>query len=195
MNVHRALALAQIALPVFPCRIDNKSPITKRGFYDASIDPDQIRRWWSRWPDALIGVPCGLRFVVIDIDLQHSTAQEWLASAELPETRTHFTRSGGRHLLFRPHPQVRNSAGKIWPHVDTRGEGGYIIWWPATGLEVIDAGVLAPVPDWIVRRLNPPAPSPNPAAITIDHASSPALRDHKLRRHPADDCFFTERNT
>jgi hypothetical protein len=179
-NSIEALRLAR-HVPVFPCRVDNKRPITDHGFYDASIDPDQIKQWWARYRNALVGVPTGARFIVVDIDLQHPEAQEWFASAELPETRTHFTRSGGRHLLFQPHPQVRNSEGKIWPCVDTRGAGGYIIWWPSEGFEVINAGMLAPVPDWIIRKLNPPAPSPNPAAITIDHASSPILRDHKLR--------------
>jgi bifunctional DNA primase/polymerase-like protein len=187
MSLHYALALARQSVPVFPCvneptnRERDKRPLTKRGFHDASIDPDQIKQWWTRWPNALIGVPTGPKFVVVDCDLQYTEAQEWFAAADLPETRTHITRSGGRHLLFRPHPQVHNSQSKIWPHVDTRGEGGYIIWWPACEIGVLDASTLASVPGWIVRRLNSPAPSPNPAAITIDHASSPILKDHKLR--------------
>jgi hypothetical protein len=164
MSLHHALALARQSVPVFPCvnaptdRERDKKPLVPRGFHAASADPDQIRRWWTDWPNALIGVPTGSRFVVVDVDLQHPEAQEWLASAELPETRIHLTRSGGRHLLFRPQPQVRCSTGKIWPHVDTRGEGGYIIWWPAEGFEVINARILAPVPHWIVRWLNPPPP-------------------------------------
>jgi hypothetical protein len=181
MSLHHALALARQAVPVFPCNPKNKAPLTERGFHNASTDPQTIHQWWQRWPDALVGVPTGPRFVVIDVDLQYTEAQEWFATADVPETRTHFTRSGGRHLLFRPHPQVRCSTGKIWPHIDTRGEGGYIIWWPACGLDVLDAGTLAPIPGWIVRRLNPPVPSPKLAAITIEHASSPILKDHKLR--------------
>jgi hypothetical protein len=186
MSLHRALALARQSVAVFACNPLNKSPLLSKqeggnGYKDATIDPAVIRNWWRRWPNALIGVPTGPRFVVVDVDLQHPEAQEWFATAGLPETRTHFTRSGGRHLLFRPHEKVGCSTGKIWKHVDTRGEGGYIIWWPATGLPVQHHRLLAPVPDWIVRRLNPPAPSPNPAAIAIDHASSSVLRDYKLR--------------
>jgi hypothetical protein len=165
MIVDRALALAQQNLLVFPCvnaptnRERDKKPLTEHGFHDASTDQQIICQWWRRWPNALIGVPTGPRFVVVDVDLQHREAQEWYARANLKVTRIHLTRSGGRHILFQPHDGVRNSQGKIWPHVDTRGRGGYIIWWPAEGFEVINAGMLAPVPNWIVRKLNPPAPN------------------------------------
>ena len=151
-----ALDLAK-RLPIFPCDND-KRPFTAHGFNDASTDPDLIRRWWTRWPDALIGVPTGIKFCVIDVDLQHPEAQEWYGRANLPVTRTHVTSSGGRHLLFQPHDEFRCSAGKIWKHVDTRGRGGYIIWWPAEGLEVLHAGTVAEVPGWIIAKLNPPPP-------------------------------------
>jgi hypothetical protein len=171
-----ALHLASRRHPVFPCDND-KRPFTAHGFKDASADPDMIRRWWTRWPDALIGVPTGIKFVVVDADLQYPQAQEWYGRANLPDTRTHVTRSGGRHILFRPHDEFRCSASKIWRHVDTRGAGGYIIWWPAEGLDVMHAGTLATVPDWIIAKLNPPPPPPPPSStppLTSDRAQ------HKL---------------
>jgi hypothetical protein len=175
-GLDHALARAAGGLTLFPCDND-KRPFTAHGFKDASADPDMIRRWWTRWPDALIGVPTGIKFCVVDVDLQHAEARDWYGKANLPVTRTHVTRSGGRHILFRPHDDFRCSASKIWKHVDTRGLGGYIIWWPAEGLEVLHGGLLAPVPDWIIRRLNPPAPPPRwvPAQpLTSDRA------EHKL---------------
>lgn len=154
----KALDLAK-RLPVFPCGTD-KRPLTPHGFHDASYDPDTINKWWTRWPNALIGVPAGEKFVVVDCDLQHTDAQQWYGKAGLPITRTHVTRSGGRHLLFKPHPAIACSTSKLGPHIDTRGTGGYIIWWPACGLEVLHGQVLADVPEWVVRKLEKPDPPP-----------------------------------
>jgi hypothetical protein len=169
-----ALALVRRqGLPVFPCKVADKTPYTTHGFKDASTDHTRIQRWWSRWPDALIGVPTGIKFVVVDVDLQHREAQQWYARANIPTTRMHVTRSGGRHVLFQPNDRVRCSASKIWRHVDTRGDGGFIIWWPACGFELLHADILAPVPDWILRALEQPKPSRRVLKV-IDLDKAPA---------------------
>jgi hypothetical protein len=84
----KALELASKGHSVFPCRAD-KTPLTERGFKDASTDFNTINRWWAYRPDALIGVPAGEKFVVVDCDLQHTEAQQWYADADLPPTRIH----------------------------------------------------------------------------------------------------------
>jgi len=158
-SLHEALKLAR-RVPIFPCDND-KTPFVAHGFKDASADPDVVRKWWEKWPDALIGVPTGIKFVVIDFDLQHDTARQWLSDnwGRLPTTRTHRTRSGGQHLLFAPHPDIKCTSGKLHPHVDTRGQGGYVIWWPAEGHEVFHPSTLADVPNWILELMRQkPAP-------------------------------------
>lgn len=60
--------------PVFPLVPARKAPLTDHGFKDASPDPEQISAWWTRWPNANIGVPTGHReqggcgYDVIDVD-------------------------------------------------------------------------------------------------------------------------------
>jgi hypothetical protein len=170
-TLKKALELAERGVAVFPCNA-KKAPMIEGGFKNASTDPAQIREWWRQWPQALIGVPTGVRFVVIDCDLQHPEAQGWYAKANLPLTRTHVTRSSGRHLLFKPHEGFGTiSQGKLWRHVDTRGNGGYIVWWPAEGLEVLHGNVLAEVPEWIIKRLNPPATSAPVRPVTAKFTS------------------------
>jgi Bifunctional DNA primase/polymerase, N-terminal len=74
--LNEAMELAKHGIKVFPCRPD-KAPYIARGFHDASKDPEVIRHWWTRWPNALIGIPTGEKFVVVDCDLQHPEAQYW----------------------------------------------------------------------------------------------------------------------
>ena len=112
-------------LPCFPCASD-KRPLVKAWPTNAQpIEPP------DHWP--LVGVPTGLTFSVLDIDLD---GLSWLPSAILPLTRTHVTRSGGRHLLFRHREGLRTSKGQIAKGVDVRGEGGFVVWWPREGLAV-----------------------------------------------------------
>jgi hypothetical protein len=179
MKLAAALRLAERGHSVFPCRNTpdcketDKTPLTRHGFKNASADAAVIKDWWRRYPDALIGVPTGGKFVVIDADLQHPEAQQWYARANLPLTRTHVTRSGGRHLLFRADDRVACTVSRIWAKIDTRGRGGYVIWWPAEGLDVMHGNELAEIPEWIIRKLNPPATPCVRRASTIAVATNP----------------------
>jgi hypothetical protein len=132
-----ALQLARNGIPVFPCRAD-KSPRVAGGFKVATTDEVMIRGWWGRFPNALIGVPTGAASGIIVIDIDPPDGMDFLLGeyGELLETgRRHKTPSGGFHYLFRAPADrsIRNSAGKIAKGVDVRGDGGYIIWWPAHG--------------------------------------------------------------
>jgi hypothetical protein len=61
--------------------------------------------------------------------------------------------------LFKP-TGLGNSASKIAPHVDTRGRGGYIIWWPANGFRVEHPDELTEMPAEIVAALRPAPAAP-----------------------------------
>jgi hypothetical protein len=73
-----ALRRAHRGIQVFPCDPKTKRPLVATGFKAATTDPDIIHSWWCDTPAAVIGVPTGERFVVIDVDLQHEDAQAWL---------------------------------------------------------------------------------------------------------------------
>lgn len=178
-----ALELAEVyGLPVFPCRSTDqmlngktykaKSPLTPRGFKDATRNLEQIEQWWTTWPDALIGIPTGSAsgLFVIDVDPR---GLEWFAehSAELAPSRIHHTRRG-RHLLYRA-CGLGNSSGTLADGVDTRGDGGYIIWWPACGLPVVgETGDVGDIPPWVLAALIGSTKSPWDATSGTRHTSS-----------------------
>jgi Bifunctional DNA primase/polymerase, N-terminal len=188
----RALHLARKGLRVFPCRntpsdgFRTKSPLTRNGFRDATIDERVIGGWWRQWPDALIGVPVGERFCLVDLDLQHAAAGTWWEAnkAAVPITRMHRTQSGGLHVLFSPDERVGCTQGRIHPHVDTRGQmKGYAIWWPACGLEAINAGIIAPVPEFIIAVLTVgerQAVAPRPRDAAAEAGLSPLMMVNKV---------------
>jgi hypothetical protein len=159
-----ALWLAQeMRLPVFACGLD-KRPVTQHGFHDATRDAAEIRLQFGTPGAAMIGVPTGqgAGFFVVDLDVKNGgQGLEWLAANQhrLPRTRTHKTRSGGQHLLFQwPEGRtVRNSASRVAPGVDVRGNGGYIIAPPSPEYEIADASALAEAPAWLLALIDPPA--------------------------------------
>src|SRR5262245_33513109 len=174
-----ALSLASDGIPVFPCRRPDKRPTCPNGFYDATSDAVAVKRLWTAHPDDLIGVPTGPMsgLFAADIDSgRHASAAKWhQQNQHRLQTRVHRTESGGLHLLFRHHAGLRNSQSKLAHGVDTRGEGGYVIWWPAHVTQS-SSGVEAPiqpVPRWMVKALTPsPPPPPPPRSSRYDNPSS-----------------------
>ena len=134
--------------PVFPCHSvrengvctcgdlecgnPGKHPRTDHGFKEATLDEGKIQEWWYRWPDANIGIPTGgaSGFDVLDVDVatggEESMDEIEAEHGKLPDSVEQLTGGGGRHILFRHKEGVRNRTG-LWPGVDVRGEGGYII--------------------------------------------------------------------
>lgn len=175
--ISSAIDLAERGFAVFPC-LPSKVPATPRGFHDATNDPGAVRKLWQRWPGALIGIPTGRTngFDVLDVDPRHG-GDTWHDAHRhnLPDTRIHRTRSGGLHILFRHLNGVRNSAGRIAPGIDVRGEGGFIIWWPAAGCSEVAHGAPTEWPAWLhTGVLRKPAPKPNSTA-TIPQAKTDQL--------------------
>jgi DNA-binding IscR family transcriptional regulator len=148
---------------VFPCKPGGKEPLTRRGFYNATTNPQQITAWWNANPEANIGIPTGERSGLLVLDVDQPAGLDALEAehGELPATRTHSTGSGGMHYLFKfpPGEKISISAGKLATGVDTRGEGGYIVAPPSRftrQYEVLDRLPLAAPPEWLLEALRRP---------------------------------------
>jgi hypothetical protein len=152
--LNTAITLGSISLPCFPCTA-SKQPACPHGIHDAETDPTALGDLWAEYPGELIGVATGEAsgFDVLDINPKHDEAFEWLKANQerFPNTRTHKTPSGV-HLLFRHAHGLGCFTGTI-PGIDGRGNGGYVIWWPAAGLPVLRPAPLADWPRWLLDDL------------------------------------------
>jgi hypothetical protein len=153
INYAAALELAARAWEVFPCweynyKIDPKTgepegakaPRTAHGHHDASRNPDQIKAWWRRWPNAMIGAAVPDSLLVVDVDPRNGGDLEKLIAlvGDLPPTLTVWSgrNDGGRHLyLLRPPGPLTST--RLPEGIDLKASGYCIVppsIHPATGL-------------------------------------------------------------
>lgn len=167
-----ALAYAAKRLAVFPaygiaegrcmcakgsdCDSPGKHPIPRTGLHAATSDVTQIRRWWSQHPNANVCIRTGNGLAVLDVDRIESLAELEADHGPLPRTLTVLTGGGGAHYFFRTDRPLRNSASKVAPGIDVRGEGGYVVAPPSLHISgrsysvQVDAP-FANVPDWLTE--------------------------------------------
>lgn len=126
-----ALAHARRGFKVFPLTPGEKKPPLVAAWQNvATSDAKQIEEWWSRWPDANVGIHCdGL--LVIDVDPKKG-GYESLAKLEqeingLDVTYEVETPSGGRHIYYVCAGGARNGVDVFGPGLDVRTTAGYVL--------------------------------------------------------------------
>jgi hypothetical protein len=169
---------------VFPCRwitegenLKAKRPlgdVAPNGCHDATTDGDTITKWWTRYPQAAIGINTGRSgLVVIDCDRNKPLRPPYdtmpgvvdgedvlsvLAEDHggIPWTRSVRTPSGGVHYYYTAPATgpVPPSNGKVGPMFDVKGGESYVIaagsW--ADGLPYTlldDSQPIQPLPEWL----------------------------------------------
>ena len=142
------------------CESPAKHPRTKHGAMDAIADDKEIRRWWTMWPTANIGIATGGGLVVLDVDPRHdgdSSLEELENEHGEIVTRTVRTGGGGLHLYFQGDLPAR---GAFRQGLDLKAAGGYVVaagsrhasgqryTWvdPGEGIRV--------VPEWLHKIIN-----------------------------------------
>jgi hypothetical protein len=159
-----AIEFARKGHSVFPCVAKDKKPLTANGFKDASNDPAVVADWWTRYPQANIGMPTGAAsgLVVLDVDIDPTVGkngEQTLAALlkgrePLPQTLEVKTPRGGRHIYFKnPNYRIPCSTGKLGPGLDVRGEGGYVLLPPSKTkygrYEYLKRVPIAELPGWL----------------------------------------------
>jgi putative DNA primase/helicase len=153
-----ALTYAEMGWPVLPlhnpvddsCSCGNPDCVTKRrvgkhpriagGAKNASCDPEQVKHWWKKWPDANIGIRTGpiSRLLVLDVDgkagldsfrqLKHEKLFGMTLISRTGRTNEYGKRDGWHFVYGYPDgAKIGNSAGLLSKGIDVRGVGGYFI--------------------------------------------------------------------
>lgn len=187
--LNEASRLAEMGYRVFPCRPGEKIPATTHGCKDATCDIEQVGTWWDDQPGANVGISTdGL--LVLDVDVTDGQPNPWLAPELACEMNTvagavSRTPRGGWHYWFcaPDNSDLRNTAGKITPGIDTRANGGYVVgppsvtsvgaysWVPGHELDCPPESLPEP-PGWLLRALNATdkgKPSPQPKSSPDTH--------------------------
>jgi len=165
-NLPHALEYLKDGYSVIPVGPDKKPRLKWEPYQKEKATEADIKRWWTLWPDSMIGIITGKisGLAVIDIDTPEGLTgiKEYLPDDLL--TPCAETPRGGMHLYFKMNGEdLRNNAGAI-KGVDFRAEGGYVVAPPSingtgkayrwkTGME-LGAAPLASLPEQYIKYLN-----------------------------------------
>ena len=121
---------------IFPCKSNEKRPLTLHGHKDASSDVGVIKTWWSNYPDANIGLCTGkdANLIVVDVDVKNNSGgieslQAMEAEFETLDTLVVTTPSGGLHYYFSFPKDVDAISCMVGfrKGIDIRADGGYVV--------------------------------------------------------------------
>lgn len=174
--VPREAALAYLrrgwsVIPIAPGT--KKSLIPWQDYQHRRPTEDEVRGWWSRWPDAQVAIVTGKVSGLVVLDQDGLDAEESLRDKHLPPTPTAWTgKDQGVHRYFlHPGFECRNFARRL-PGLDFRGDGGYVLAPPSlhpSGRRYRWADTLSPdevplasCPGWLLDLLRPAPPAQSP---------------------------------
>jgi hypothetical protein len=157
---------------VIPVGHDKKPKIKWAPYQAKKADADQVREWWTRWPDAMIGIVTGKisGVMVVDVDSQAGYAA---LNEFLPEDMTTpaaRTPGGGWHFYFKHQVGLVNRA-RVITDCDVRTDGGYIVIPPSQN----EKGGYTWLPDLKISDVQP-APMPEMLFNILQGAGDPQAR-------------------
>jgi hypothetical protein len=176
--IEAARAYLQRGLSVIPVGSDKRPLVKWEPYQTEAPHADQIDEWWgAQFPEANVGVVTGAVSGVVVLDADGQEGIESLKALRTPATTwLDRTPRGGVHQWFRhPGVPIGNRAG-LRPHLDVRGDGGYVVAPPSVRddgrryewLTSPDRCPLEPLPEPVLALLvAPPAATVPPTADQI----------------------------
>ncbi len=148
------------------CSSSGKHPRKKNGVKEATTDEIQIRKWWSQYKDANIGIAAGpgSGILCLDIDPRNGGGEALKEIIKtygaLPATFEVATGGGGRHLFFQfpAEAAIRNSTEKLGRGLDVKAGNGFVVAAPSLHrsgqrYSIKSNQKPAPLPNWLLDLL------------------------------------------
>jgi len=186
-----ALQYAAMGWYVLPLKPKSKEPLIKVWPKKSSNNTDQIRFWWSRWPDANIGILMGSKSGLFAVDIDPKNGGDETITHVLdendhfPETATQKTGSGGSHVLFAyPEQSIKTRRGYPGEGIDICSDGSYIVAAPSVHPNgnpyhwTKAPTTLSNPPEWLINLLR----QANKKPIEHDGVIKVGLRNDQLFR-------------
>jgi hypothetical protein len=117
-----ALTYLQRGYSVIPVGPEKRPLISWKEFQSRLATTEELVKWWTENPDAQIGIITGKvsNLTVIDVEAEGDF------NVVKEQTYTVETGGKGRHYYFKYESEFRNAV-RIFPLVDVRSEGGYVV--------------------------------------------------------------------
>jgi len=103
--------------------------LVPHGLKEATTNRARVLAWWTQQPQANIGLACGHRFDVLDVDgpIGAHTIQELAATYGLESSGPLVRTGGGGWHYYLASTGLGNARPADLAHVDWRGRGGYVV--------------------------------------------------------------------
>lgn len=164
-----ACEYVKLGWSVIPIRPGEKTPLIKWEQYQKEkATEDQVKKWWSKYPNANVGIVTGIisGIIVIDIDSTKGEEEYIAKFGELHNTISQKTGKPDATQKIFKHPgnHTYHNMARLLPDVDVRADGGYIIVPPSIHpngtqykwiIDPVEMGLndLLPLPDEVKKHL------------------------------------------
>jgi len=178
-----ALRYADMGLSVIPIIPGQKKPMVKWQQYQTTrATKEQIVSWWTKTPNANIGIVTGDVSDVFVVDIDTAEGQENLLQYgfETIDCPTVTTPRDGQHLYFKnPSQKITIGAGII-PGTDFRGNGGFVVAPPSVNgngkgyvwQKAFARDALAVLPDAYIKKIMAGATLASPSRDALNNKST-----------------------
>lgn len=148
---------------IIACSSPGKHPAVSKGLNAASKDPEVLENLWGGRKGLNLAIATGVISGVFVMDIDGDKGRESLVQLEsehgkIPETLTVKT-ARGHHLYFSYPSKKVSTRSHVWPSIDVRGEGGFVVAPQSRHLNgiiyewVYEDAPIVEAPQWVLDKV------------------------------------------